>query len=300
MTNLEDISIIFPAYNESEALNEYFRKILEDICLIVNQPEFILIDDGSTDNTSSIAEQIFQKMQERYNFEYKLIRNEFNRGYGFSIKKAMRQVSNEIVVLMDPDGQHLVEDLHELLIAKNSENLVIGKRLRNQGSPRWRRPGKWLLNKTIQLLIGFKMEDPFSGFRVWNKSDFIRFSPLLSDGFSVGTSSALAAHFSGMNIEWIQISSRKRTGKSSVQISDGIRTFILILRIVILFVPLRVIGTLGLAIILAGIMYILYGLVTFDNTSIRGLIVILFGALVLLEGIVLEQISALRRQITTK
>lgn len=290
-------TFIFPAFNESEALQENFLNLVTELTNIVKNPEFILVDDGSTDETFSLASKIFSDNAQALNFTYQLLQNKSNRGYGYSIKFGMRCASHDLIILLDPDGQHIASDLLNLLNAKNSHNLVIGKRQKHQGSPKWRIPGKWVISNFIKVLTGCRLPDPFSGFRIWNRSDFLKISSLLSDGFSVGTSSVLAAHYTNIEIEWVDIKSKKRLGKSTVKIKDGFQTLFLIIKIVNIFSPLRVFGSVGTLTFIGGISYIIYSITVYDIISVRGLFLLLFGVLFIFQGFVLDQISALRRQV---
>lgn len=95
------VSIIIPAYNEEKGIE---KTILELIEYVPDDYEILVIDDGSTDNTFNIINNI------AYNNVF-CIRHKKNRGYGSAIKTGCKNARGDIIVWYDADGQHRPEDL---------------------------------------------------------------------------------------------------------------------------------------------------------------------------------------------
>jgi len=77
----KDISVVFPAYNEEENIEICIiiaRAVLKEL---VNNFEIIIVDDGSTDNTGKISQQLEQRFP-----EVRLISKVQNEGYGFALR----------------------------------------------------------------------------------------------------------------------------------------------------------------------------------------------------------------------
>jgi cellulose synthase/poly-beta-1,6-N-acetylglucosamine synthase-like glycosyltransferase len=87
------VSILVPAYNEEDHLAKTIRSLL-DLKYPKELKEIIVIDDGSTDRTYSIAKK----------FPVKVLRNKDNRGKAYSLNKGLKHAKGDIVVCMDADS----------------------------------------------------------------------------------------------------------------------------------------------------------------------------------------------------
>ncbi|HJX34500.1 MAG TPA: glycosyltransferase family 2 protein, partial [Desulfatiglandales bacterium] len=112
--NRSDISIIIPAYNESATIGDIIRKIKS----LYPEPEVIVINDGSSDDTVSSAKDAGAIV---YSHPY-------NIGNGAAIKSGIRIASGEILVFMDGDGQHNPEDIDRMLEFFPEYEMVVGAR----------------------------------------------------------------------------------------------------------------------------------------------------------------------------
>ena len=119
------IDIVIPVYNEEKSIGN----VLKDISKIdTENVSTIIIDDGSDDNTVSVASG-FQNTQ--------IFSNKNNRGHGYSVKKGLKialERKSDIIVTMDGDGQHYAKDISKLVrpIINNEADVVIGSRFHNK------------------------------------------------------------------------------------------------------------------------------------------------------------------------
>ena len=154
--------IIVPAYNEEKNLVSLMNEIRE-----VPGFDYVIINDGSTDNTSAICKEN----------NYNAIDLPINLGIGAAVQTgylyALRN-DYDIAVQLDGDGQHDPRFLYELIqpLEEGKADFVIGSRfLQKEGfqSTSTRKMGISILSALILLLTGDKFHDTTSGFRAVSK-----------------------------------------------------------------------------------------------------------------------------------
>jgi glycosyltransferase involved in cell wall biosynthesis len=291
-----DISVTFiiPAYNEELVIESVVRGLISELEALAIKNEIILVNDGSTDKTGTIIKSLIQELGPRN--EILLLENDVNRGYGYSLKKGAKVAKYDFICFYDADGQHLSNQLVRLIAEVDSQtDLIIGTRTSNDSSPNWRKPGKVIIKKTAEYIARTKFPDLFSGMRIWKTSSFQSVEALLPSGFSLSTTSTIAATFQDFRIKWIDVTMRKRSGKSSATAFDGFRILLLLIRISVLFSPLKVFLPIAFCIFVFGIFLIGNSYAETGMSSIRGLVVLLFSLVIALQGLLVDQVSSLRR-----
>ncbi|MDY6934525.1 MAG: glycosyltransferase family 2 protein [Spirochaetota bacterium] len=283
-------SLIIPAYNEEKTLPEIINNFIKDSDF--NSFELIFINDGSTDKTREILED-FQK--EKNNLKVKIINHPYNKGYGAAIKTGVRSANTDIIVLMDADGQHSVDDVLTIVERMNEFDMVIGDR-GGKASPKRRNLGKWVLQRTAEFLVEKKIPDLNSGFRAFRKSKFLEFLHLYPNTFSITSTMTLAFIKAAYNIDFIPIDIKKRSeGESQVKIRDGAKTMLLLLRIIMMFNPLKVFAPVGLALLLLGLIYSIVGIALYMSFPKAGIFVSLSGLNIFFFGLIADQLSQIRK-----
>ncbi|WP_303773584.1 glycosyltransferase family 2 protein [Anaerolinea thermophila] len=285
----ESLSILIPAYNETLSIAGVLRGLLEQPEL--QGAEIIVINDGSSDETSQIVRQ-FPTVR--------LIEHLANRGYGTAIRSGARVAQRPFVIWYDADGQHRPQDLVALAQKLISEGLdyCIGVRASGSYQDPERIVGKWLLRLVVRFAVGKSVPDFNSGLRGFKREVLLRYLPLLPKRFGASTLTTLLMieneHFGGT----IPIIAQPRMGKSTVrQLRDGLRTLQIILHIVILFKPLQFFGWMGTFLILVGLIYGFYKAFTVHlGFPVFGTLIILLGIQSFFFGLLCDQISALRRE----
>ena len=151
-----------------------------------------------------------------------------------------------------------------------------------------------LYNGIASLLTGRRIPDLTSGFRVARARLFKEFLYLLPNGFSYPTTITMAFLRSGYPVTFEPIKAAKRVGKSHIRpIHDGVRFFIIILKIGALFSPMRFFLPISAALFLAGLSYYGYTYFAWGRLTNMSAILFLSALFTFLIGIVSEQISAL-------
>lgn len=281
-----DFSIVVPAYREEGAIQEVVENILRACSSIDQRSELIVVDDGSDDRTAELARLGGARV----------IQHPYNKGYGAALKSGIRAAKGRTVVFMDADGQHRAQYLPVILAGRAQYDMVVGARTGTAGSPLWRRPGKRVLAWVVNRLVGRKVPDFNSGFRAIDRRLALRILPLMPDGFSFSTTSTIACFRGGFNVGYVPIEvSQRQAGVSSVTANDGFRTLLLIVRLVTIFAPLRVFLPASIATFFVGFAFLAHSYATIGQASVKGILMILASLNFFLFGILVDQVSALRR-----
>jgi glycosyltransferase involved in cell wall biosynthesis len=282
----EKLAIVIPAFNEQGGI----ARTLASLQKSLPDAEIIVVDDGSTDKTADIV-----SMHHRV----KLIQHTVNRGYGAGLKTGMRSSTREYVAWFDADNEHNEEDLCRLVDRLHSENLVavIGERP-NRGASLTRNIGKLIITyigRTLKLGI---RNDLNCGLRVFRKDVILRYLPLLPDGYSASMTSMIVMLERGYPTAFEPITTKPRIGTSKVKLTDGFRTIISLIRMVMLFAPMRIFLGIGSVLIGVGIGYSVLLAVFFGRgIPTLGAVAITVGFLISMLGLLADQISQLRLSI---
>ena len=163
------IIVGIPAFNEEKniaVLIIQLKKIADKI---------IVCNDGSTDLTSKIAEELGATV----------INHEKNLGYGAAIRSIFlksKDLDVDILVTFDADGQHRIEDINKVInpIINGESDLVIGSRFLDESAkevPRYRKAGIKLITKITNATIKKQLTDSQSGFRAYSKKVLNELNP---------------------------------------------------------------------------------------------------------------------------
>jgi glycosyltransferase involved in cell wall biosynthesis len=275
------ISIIIPAKNEAPGL----ARILPDIRRLYPQAEIIVVNDGSTDQTPVVCEDR----------GIRLISHPYSMGNGAAVKTGARAAAGDILVLMDADGQHRPDDIPRLLEKLDEGyDMVIGARSRNSQANMHRAFGNGVYNRLASWMTGHRIDDLTSGFRVVKAEKFKKFLYLLPNGFSYPTTITMAFLRSAFPVTYVAIHTETRQGSSSISlVKDGIRFFLIILKIGTLFSPMRLFLPVSLVFFFTGTCYYSYTYITQGRLTIMSALLFIASMLTFLIGIVSEQVSSL-------
>ncbi|MFQ5963087.1 MAG: glycosyltransferase family 2 protein [Candidatus Scalinduaceae bacterium] len=276
------VSVIIPVYNEEGIIREAIKSIQR----LNKGYEIMVVDDGSIDDTFRIA----------VDTRAKVVQHRQNKGYGAALKTGANKATNDILVFFDGDGQHKPEDIERLLQYMQDSDLVMGARTNLSEINLIRMPGRFILKILANYLSGNRVPDVNSGLLAIKKELFLKYIPLLPDGFSCSTTILLAMLNGRYKVDFCPIKIGKRKGKSTVRpIRDGFNTVMSMIRLIALFNPLRIFLPVSLFLLAAGITYGLYKFITVNfGLSVGSLLLILSGVVVFLFGILCDQISSLR------
>ena len=158
-----------PAFNEENSI----ASLITQLKGITNN--IIVCNDGSTDSTSKIAEELGAVV----------INHDKNLGYGAAIRSIFLKSKNldaDVLVTIDADGQHRVDDINKVMnpILNGESDLVIGSRFLDESEkevPKYRKVGIKVITKVTNATIKKQLTDSQSGFRAYSKNVLKELNP---------------------------------------------------------------------------------------------------------------------------
>lgn len=281
MASPEQTSVVIPAFNEADVIGDVVAALARSAAW----HEILVVDDGSADRTSAAAKATGARV----------IRHPYNKGNGASVKSGIREATGEYVLIIDADGQHPPEDAARLVSRLGEFDLVVGARAHSTQATLARRLGNHLLNGLATYLTGRPIPDLTSGFRAARRKHLREFLHLLPARFSTPTTTTLAFVKAGYNVAFEPIEARARVGSSKIRLlRDGAKFFLIALKVVTLFSPLRIFLPVSAASFVLGVGYAVWTVVTQSHVTNSSVLLIMLGVVVFLMGLVSEQIAALR------
>ncbi len=278
------VSVILPAYNESESIEKVINSVYD---VLGKDTEIVVVDDCSDDATSKIAQSLGAKV----------LRNPYRMGNGAAIKRGIREAANDIVILMDADGQHLPSEIPKLLEKIDIFDMIIGERsLKSQSM--WRRIANSFYNMFASYVSGVKIKDLTSGFRVLRKDKAMKFLYLLPNTFSYPTTLTLSFIKAAFPVTFVPVKVLPRKkGKSKINLFyDGMHFIVIIMKISVFFSPLRVFLPVSALFFLCGFLYYLYTFITAHRFTNMSALLFTTSVIIFMLGLVSEQIANLRME----
>jgi len=249
--------------------------------------EIIVVDDGSSDATGQRAREAGAHV----------VTHPYNKGNGAAVKTGARCAAGDFVLIVDGDGQHSPEDACRLTARLGEFDLVVGARSAATQATLTRRGGNAILNWLASYLTGRSIPDLTSGFRGIRREVLCEFLHLLPNGFSTPTTTTLACIKAGYNVAFEPIDAGSRAGRSKMRVArDGTRFFLILLKVVTIFSPLRIFAPLSAAAFAGGALYGVVNFVAAGRIPNGAVVLLLFAVMVFLVGLISEQVAALRFQ----
>lgn len=274
-------SVIIPAFQEAEAI----AGVIGALAAAGPWHEVIVVDDGSTDETAARAVAAGAIV----------VRHPYNKGNGAAVKTGVRRATGHHVLIIDADGQHRPADARRLVERLGDYELVVGARSAATQATRSRRLGNAALNGLASYLTGRAIPDLTSGFRAASRPALREFLHLLPNGFSTPTTTTLAFIKAGYSVDFVPIQAEQRVGSSKIRLAqDGVKFFLILLKIVTIFSPLRVFVPISLVTFALGFLYAAWTVATQSHVTNSSVLLIMLAVVIFLVGLVSEQISALR------
>jgi len=221
----KDISVVFPAFNEEQNLEICViiaRAILKEL---VRDFEIIIVNDGSTDETSAVCRSLENKFT-----EVRIISKAQNEGYGFALRDGFALARYDLVFFSDADRQFDISNIRDLLRFIDEYDIVIGFR-KNRKDPLKRRVLSWGYNVVMRMFFKLNTRDIDCAFKLFKKSVFKKIK-IESRRFFVNTEILAKAGKSGFKIKEIGVTHFPRfEGESKIGFLDIPRTIKEIFRI---------------------------------------------------------------------
>ena len=289
------IAIGLPAFNEGKNIASIIAQLKKKYALI------IVCDDGSSDFTSIIAEEMGAIV----------IKHKKNLGYGAAIRSLFlkaQELDCDILVTFDSDGQHKISDIESVIqpIENKQANIVIGSRFLGniEGNiPSYRKLGIKAITNLVNSNTGNKITDSQSGFRGYDKKTLEKIIPSES-GMGVSTEILIKSNKYKLKITEVPITILYKKEITSQQtLSHGTSVILSTMKFISIEHPLKFYGIPGILFLAIGLFFIVWTVHEFTiggsiitNISIIGIGSIILGSVLTMTSILLYSLVSVVRE----
>lgn len=228
------MSIVVPAYNESERLPATLDRLLS--YLAEHGPastEIVVVDDGSKDNTADLVIGY-----SRQHPQIRLVRNPGNRGKGFAVRNGMLEACGEWILFTDADLSSPIEEWTRLEQATRTQNtaIAIGSRAIDRSLIKVRQPlAREIAGRTFNLMLRWILHLPYfdtqCGFKLYRRDAAQKvFRRQLLDGFSFDVEDLVIARRLGLIAAEVPVT-WNNVGGTKVTLMNGLRSYADVFRI---------------------------------------------------------------------
>ncbi len=158
-----NISCFFPMYNEEGNVRKVVCSALAVLSKRFKTFEIIIVNDGSTDGTKTIAEELTRLDQ-----RIKLVNHERNQGYGAALRSGFTASKHEVIFQADGDGQYDLDEIDRLVPYINDNDFVVGYRLK-RADPFYRTLEALWYRFLLKALFGLSLKDANCAFKLFKK-----------------------------------------------------------------------------------------------------------------------------------
>ena len=212
------VSLVMPAFNEEAGIIKAVTEAHEALTDLDYRFEIIVVDDGSSDRTPHLVEELSITCP-----SVRLIQHPLNRGYGAALRTGFENARFESVAFTDADGQFFLEDLDRLMPLTREHAIVVGFR-ENRQDPWRRRFFSWGYNRLVRFLLGTQVRDCDCALKVFHRDVLSALMPE-SQGFFVNAEMLCKANRLGLRIAEVGVRHReRRRGVSKVSLREIPRT----------------------------------------------------------------------------
>ena len=294
-----NITVGIPAYNEEKNIASIIVKLKKIVDTI------IVCNDGSNDSTSEIAK----------NLGVIVIDHSKNLGYGagiHSIFRKAREINSDVLVTIDADGQHRIEDIKKVVepIEKGEADLIIGSRFLDTTQkqiPGYRKIGIKLITKVTNSSLKNKITDSQSGFRAYSKNVVSKLN--VSDiGMGISTEILIKSSAHGFRIAEVPITVLYDGDTSTHNpVSHGTSVLFSTLKYTSIEHPLKFYGIPSVILLIIGATFSYFAVQYYveigrlnTNLTIVSAAVVLIGIVLLITAILLYSLVSVVRENNSK
>ncbi|HEV2825828.1 MAG TPA: glycosyltransferase [Actinomycetota bacterium] len=215
------LSIVLPCFDEAERLPGTLAAYLAHFPPSRAEVELIVVDDGSSDGTSAIADQIAAADP-----RVRVVRTPHNHGKGYAVRVGVQAAQGELVVFTDADGSYGPEQLERVVDALDRAPVAIGARSGSQtgaGSP-LRRLASPVFNRVMRLLLGLPFHDTQCGLKGFRRDAAEAvFQRARVDGFAFDAEALLVARRLAIEVVEVPVTAEERQGSKVRLRGDAVR-----------------------------------------------------------------------------
>jgi len=167
ITKLSSISAVFPAFNDGGTIASVVLAAVIALRQVTDDFEIIVTNDGSTDYTGSILDELLGRIP-----ELKVIHHSSNQGYGCALRTGFSAATRDWVFYTDGDGQYNPMELTTLVSAlSDGIDIVNGYKIARH-DPLIRIITGWIYNSIVKIMFGIHLRDVDCDFRLIRRSIF--------------------------------------------------------------------------------------------------------------------------------
>ena len=160
---MPSISAVIPAHNEAPIIASTVEAVDETLSRLLDDYEIVVVNDGSSDATPSIVEDLGRRRP-----AVRLVSHAVNRGYGAALATGFAAATREYVFLTDGDRQFDVRELEGFLPLLASADVVVGYR-KPRADPWVRRFYGWGWNLLVNVMFGYTARDVDCAFKLFRR-----------------------------------------------------------------------------------------------------------------------------------
>lgn len=254
MSNSLDLSLVIPLYDEEQSLRPLYARLSEILSDLDQSYEIIFIDDGSTDGSFAVLEELHEADD-----HVKVLGFRRNFGKSAALSAGFRQAVGEIIITMDADLQDDPEEIpHFLAAIAKGYDLVSGWKHPRQ-DPLSKKLPSWLFNWATRKLTGVRLHDFNCGFKAY-RHEVVDEISIYGELYRY---IAVLAHWRGFRVTEIKVRHHPRPfGRSKYGLSRFGRGFFDLITVFFLTQytrrPLHLFGWLGMLSFSAGMVINFY------------------------------------------
>lgn len=207
--NEPSVSIVMLVYNEAEIIEEVIREYYEKVFVKLDDAEFIVAEDGSTDGTKEILNRLAAELNIR------LVSGEARKGYVKAYRDSIKLPKNDVIFFTDSSGKHYPEDFWDMYPFMKDNDVVSGYKVHRK-DPFYRIVMTRVFNGLVNLYFGTHFRDIDSGFKLIRRGamlDILRDEWICTDLISFETMVRL--QYRGYRIQEVPVRHRPRKNGGS-------------------------------------------------------------------------------------
>lgn len=216
------LSVVIPAKDEAKCLVGTLNLLIPVLQWEKIRHEVIVVDDNSTDDTSSVLKRLEQKFP-----TLRVVTRKESPGFGRAVLEGIRAAQGDAIAIFMADNSDAVEDLVRFFrhMEKTKVDCVFGTRFSRGGKTIGYPLSKWILNrlvnKAISVVFRIPYDDVTNAFKLYRRSVFDLVNPLVSQHFNLCVEIPLKAILRGCRYEVLPNSwTNRRTGISKLKIKE--------------------------------------------------------------------------------
>ena len=212
------LTVILPCYNEAERLPGTLQALLTHLSAAPGKVEVLVVDDGSTDATVTVAEAVAAADR-----RVRVLSYGPNRGKGFAVRTGMLAAQGDLVVFTDADGSYRPGDLDRIVEALDQAPVAIGSRAGDPSGPVARRAASRVFNLAIRGTLGLPFGDTQSGLKGFRRPAARQiFRQARVDGFAFDVEVLWLARQLRLEVTEVQVQAMERQGSKVQMVADAL------------------------------------------------------------------------------